>query len=169
MGCAGSGNGTCLMCGGAGQLKHFQLLTVQFRCPKLTDVLDSTDVPDKLIGKAKGEVVVSEREECVAEGERLEAAIDARINALLKSSHSVPQRLVTVLFQNLHVEKVGIYEVLYRYKQRASQRLLVYGEQNFVYAPKVPKDALNVGLVVTFLSMVVGWMVYILLNSQAGR
>jgi hypothetical protein len=137
--CSGRGRVTCDECQGSGRVKAFELLNITFRQETLTDVQDPTGMPDHLVGKAKGEVVIHEHAECVNQFATIKPEVDQRIHALLQKSQAIKTSESRLLFQELHVERVNIQEVVYRYRQSDIKRLWIYGEDQCIYAPGVPR------------------------------
>lgn len=161
--CGGSGHKTCSSCNGSGRIRTFDLLTVDFRCPTLTDVLDATGVPNPLLGTVTGKTVADERAERIPDVVRLDADADQRIAALLAQSHSVQAGQTCIHFQHLHVEQVPIQEVTYRYREGEPKRLWVYGAEAQVFAPDAPKSWLRIFAVALFVAATVGGIVYAIL------
>jgi hypothetical protein len=136
-GCAGNGRVTCHTCTGSGKVKVFQNVTIRFHAANKTEVHDYTDVPDNLVRQAGGEVVVDTRSPRIDTPAPVEADVDAHIDKLLRSAHSINEGTTKILFEALHVERVGIHEVHYRYAG-AGHRLWVYGNERRIHAPKLP-------------------------------
>jgi hypothetical protein len=114
-------------------------LTIAFRNETLTDVLDPTAMPDPLIGKAKGEVVIHERGPLLDRLPAVKPEVDQRVRALLEKSQKLNADESRLLFQELHVERVSIQEVVYRYRNSDLKRLWIYGEDQRIHAPGVPR------------------------------
>lgn len=164
--CMGSGQHTCSRCQGQGRIRSFDLLTALFRFIKLEDVLDATDMPDALLGKVSGEVLIDEREERLSKSARVSDEVDVRANRLLSKSQNIPNTRIVLHFQRLHIEQVGIYEATYRYKEHPEQRLWVYGAEGKVYAPNAPKSWGRILLFALGVLALLGVIGYLVFQSQ---
>lgn len=135
--CSGNGRILCPGCAGSGCVKTFDQLTVRFRCDTQREVLDATDVPDHLVGGVSGAVVVDERAPRIEEAPAVDPEVDRRVRALLEKSQAIEERQTRVLLQELHVERVGIHEVRYKYAGQV-YRLWICGNEQRVHAPSAP-------------------------------
>ena len=136
--CGGHGKVTCSGCGGSGKVKTFDLLTVKFHHTSLTDVWDTTDVPDQMIGKVAGDTVVDERTARIDRCPEVTPEVNQLADALLQQSHSVAEGASLILFQHLSIERVRVHEIAYRYFDSPVKRLWIYGDEDRVHAPGAP-------------------------------
>lgn len=160
-GCSGTGTQTCANCRGAGRIKTSERLTVHFHCPILTDVLHGAGVPNHLLRKASGEVVVDERAAPTVGGSDMPPEIQQAANALLQRAQPVDASKSRILLQWLHVERVQIQEVLYQYSG-SSKRLWIYGNEQHIYAPGVPRPWGRLAAILGGALLVVGAILYLL-------
>src|SRR5262249_33490157 len=135
--CAGNGRKTCPSCEGSGRVKTFDRLTVRFHQATATEVLDTTEVPDAMLGALKGDVLTDRREPRIDGCAGAPAEVEERARQVLQKAQAVDQRTTHVLFQDLHVERVPVYEVAYSYAGVA-RKLWICGHERQVYAPGAP-------------------------------
>lgn len=135
--CAGNGRKTCGTCAGSGRTKSFDQLTIHFRHVHHKEIFDATEIPDSLIGAAKGEVVVDQRAAQLESAPPVAPEVDSRIAGLVGKAKAVDESATRVLFQQLHIERVPVHEVSYRYAGE-SKKLWVYGTDQLVHAPGAP-------------------------------
>jgi hypothetical protein len=151
MHCAGSGTQTCPECGGAGRVKMFELLTVHFSCPCLKDVVQQSQIPSYLVGAASGALLIDQHGQTITDRPAVAPEVDKRIETLLERARPADARTTRVLTQHLHVEQVNVQEVQYHYRGQ-DKCLWIYGDEQRVYAPGLPRPwgklALLVGGVV---------------------
>jgi hypothetical protein len=140
--CQGHGRVTCGACTGSGRLKVFDQLSVRFHHKVMKGVLDATGVPDHLIGQVRGDVVVDERRDIIDRCPAVAPEVDHQANTLLQKAREVNQAETIVLQQHLHIERVPINEVVYRYPDEKSpaQRLWIYGAEQTIHAPGAPTE-----------------------------
>jgi hypothetical protein len=137
--CTGHGKVECTTCTGSGRVVNFDLLTVQFRAVWLTQVVNTTHVPEEQMKQAVGTVVVDERADRIDTPPAYQAEVDRASAELLQRSHSEAHGDTRLLFQRLRVEQVGVHEVLYRHSGSESRRLWIYGVTDHVHAPGAPR------------------------------
>jgi hypothetical protein len=135
--CSGSGRRTCSTCDGAGQVKHFDQLTVEFQVDKQEEVEYEGGLPEHLILRVAGETL------CDQEGSRIETVhpindnVDARLGDLLRQSQDTPSD-TRLLFQHVSVERILVHRIAYNYQNDKVRELWIYGPDNLVHAPGAP-------------------------------
>jgi hypothetical protein len=135
--CAGNGRRTCRTCDGSGQVKTFDQVTVRFLSSVKSDVLDRTPVPDKLIARLGGDVVLDEKAPQIERVRAVAPEVDGHVESLLTASRQIDEANARILLQHLHVERVPVFEVDYTYAG-VGRQLWVCGKERSVYAPKAP-------------------------------
>jgi hypothetical protein len=135
--CSGNGRKTCPGCEGSGNVKTFDQLTVRFRAPAETEVVDATGVPDAMLRALKGDVLVDRRAPRIEGCEGTPAEVEERARQMLRKAQAVDERTARVLFQELHVERIPIHEVGYSYAG-VSRKLWICGHERQVHAPGAP-------------------------------
>ena len=100
-------------------------------------MVDETPVPDNLIGKLHGEVMLDEKSAYIESLPPLAPEIDAKIEAMLQVSHEKDENHARILLQSIHVEQVPVHEVRYSYAG-VDRKLWICGQENLVYAPGTP-------------------------------
>jgi hypothetical protein len=135
--CSGNGRNVCPTCSGSARVKTFDQLTVRFRSEELAATLDATDLPDRLVARASGELAVDEQAERIARFPETTPEVDRRAKELLDKSQGVDEREVRIRRQHLRVERVSIHEVRYMYAG-VSHRLWIYGNERRIHAPGAP-------------------------------
>jgi hypothetical protein len=158
--CHGQGTVVCGDCQGHGRVKTFDELSVQFRVDSLTEVLHATKIPDALLKRARGEVLVESRAAPAVQCPRVVHHVDERVAQLLKLSQSQSQEKTRLLFQHLHIESVAVQEVQYRYRNSPVKYLWIYGKEQHIHAPGVPRPwarwaAIGLGFVLVVAAVVV--------------
>jgi hypothetical protein len=134
--CSGNGRVTCPSCEGTGNVRTFDQLTVHFREATHGDLLDSTDLPDDLLLKQKGDSVFSKRAARIDDSPGMPAHVESASRAILEKSHTFDQRDTRLLFQDLAVERIAVHEVVYTYAG-VERRLWIYADGQ-VHAPDAP-------------------------------
>ncbi|HEY7329230.1 MAG TPA: hypothetical protein VH592_16430 [Gemmataceae bacterium] len=137
--CGGQGTVVCGDCKGSGRVKTFEQLTVRFRVDSQVEVIHATKIPDKLLQQVHGETLVDDRATPAATCPTIEPRVDEHTAKLLKKAQAVPEGQTRLLFQDLHIEYVGIQEVRYRYRNSSPKSLWIYGSEQQIYAPGVPR------------------------------
>lgn len=166
--CQGQGTVVCGDCQGHGRVKTFELLSVHFRVDDQTEVIHATKVPDSLLKKATGAVLIDDRATPAVQCPRVESQVNDRVAELLQRSQSVEKDRTRLLFQHLHIESVGIQVVRYRYRNSPLKYLWIYGNEQRIHAPGVPRPwgkLLGIGLgcvlvvaaIVAAVAVVAGW------------
>ena len=157
--CAGSGRQICSACRGQGRLKTYDQLTVHFRPATQTAVLDETELADGQLQKVTGEVLVDERSSRIAAVPGVTPAVDHRVARMLTESHAVTEGSSRVLFQRIHVERILIQEVAYRYAGSPARRFWIYGGERRTLrrgaGPAWGRWAAVVGVIVTAIAAVI--------------
>jgi hypothetical protein len=95
----------------------------------------------------------------------VERHVDDRLAEMLRRSQSVKEGETRLLFQHLHVEYVAIQEVCYRYRNSPVKSLWIYGTDQRIHAPAVPRPwfkfaAVALGCVLlaaAVLALLSGW------------
>lgn len=137
--CNGHGKHNCPTCTGSGRVKTFDQLTVQFQAPVQNDVVDKTELPDELVGKVKGDVVLNERGPYLDRLPTVVPEVDFRVQKLLEQSRPTDAEKSRLHFQQIQVERVVVHEILYRHRGSGVKRLWFYGQEMQVHAPGVPR------------------------------
>jgi len=158
--CGGNGRKTCASCNGSGRTKSFDQLSIRFRHASDKEVIGAAYVPEHYLQAARGEVVLDQS--AFHDVPAVASDADPRIGELVRKSRTVDERSTRLLFQHLHVERVPIHEIVYRYAGD-TKRLWIYGCEQEVYAPGAPwhwKQALGIvagviGVVVTLIVIAV--------------
>lgn len=134
--CGHSGRVRCDRCEGEGRLLTFQLLTVEFEKVLDEDVQDTTPVPDPLIGKAHGEMLVDlHLSDRIGAAPPVRPEVDVKALRLLTSACG---RDGLILAQRLQIERVGVQEVRYQCLNPKARRLWIFGTEREVHAPGAP-------------------------------
>jgi hypothetical protein len=136
--CNGQGTQTCPECAGAGRVKSFEQLTVHFFCPVLEDVVQGTKLPDNLLTRVTGAVLVNQRGELIERSPPVTPEVERRVEELLDKARANDARTRRILRQDLHVEQVNIQEVHYNYRGQ-DKCLWIYGNEQQVHAPGMPR------------------------------
>jgi hypothetical protein len=135
--CSGNGIITCPECAGVGQVKTYDQIVVRFQAASQGEVLDVTPVPDQWLGKLSGEVLVDQKARRIDGCPSVPDDVARKANDLLATAHAVNEDQSRIILEALHVERVPLHEV--RYKYAGVERLLwVCGKERDVYAPKAP-------------------------------
>jgi hypothetical protein len=144
--CQGRGRVVCSNCQGGGRVKTYDVLRIRFHHKTETSVIDSTAVPDYLIGKASGDVLIDERGVVLKTCPSAPADLQGRANDLLRKSQAVSPNDTIILLQYLRVERVPIFEVVYRYPgaSDAERKLWIYGAEQHVHAPNAPTNWMRI-------------------------
>jgi hypothetical protein len=137
--CGGAGTVICGQCQGHGRVKTFEQLDVHFRVETKNDVVHETRMPDELLKRAHGKVLCDERGTPTVQRPRVDGAADGRIAQLLEQSQPSAPGKSQLLFQQLHIEYVPIQEVRYRYRKSPVKYLWIYGDEQHIHAPGVPR------------------------------
>ncbi len=156
--CGGRGIVVCGTCRGAGQLKTFDQVIVKFLRSKHGDLLDLTPVPDNWFGRLTGEVLRTTRATRIDHVEPYNEEIDKRVQALLDRSHSLENDQSRILLQQIHVERIPLHEVPYRYAG-VERRLWICGNEKAVYAPDAPWNRSRLALLIA--SVLFGLIIFI--------
>jgi len=125
--CHGSGFVKCSPCEGFGEKKHFLELKVDFYNHVDDYVYGTTDLPDKLILKARGRSIFEET------ADRIGPIINFEVNevnensSLLVQSHATKWPQERMWKQNHTLDSVPVFEVEYKIDDKTG-RFLVYGE-----------------------------------------
>lgn len=167
-GCSGNRIVRCGSCAGSGQIKTLDQLVVRFQAATQGELLDVTPVPDSWLGKLSGELLVNQEapriDSCPA---GLPETVAHKARELLAKSHAVDERQARILLQQLHVERIPLYEVHYKYAG-VDRTLWICGKEQELYAPKAPWHRQRLlGLVAAALGLVatlVGVLVFLLLR-----
>ncbi|MFO0928220.1 MAG: hypothetical protein U0736_14475 [Gemmataceae bacterium] len=137
-GCAGGGLVRCDGCAGSGQVKTFDRLVVRFHNAKQGEVLDVTPVPDDWLGRLAGDVLVDVQapriDDCPPE---VPETVAAKARELLARSHAINADQERILVQLLHIERLPLHEVRYRYAG-VERQLWICGTEQALHAPKAP-------------------------------
>jgi hypothetical protein len=160
--CSGFGKVKCTSCEGSGRVKHFELLTVEFKPKTLTAVHGAAGVPEELVRQAHGRTLINERAKRIETCGSVTPVVDKEIQNQLNESHNISPRESRLLFQELVVEQVPIQEVVYRYRGSAAKRLWIYGNEQHIHAPKVPRPWLKILGVFGGIAAAVAGIVYAL-------
>jgi hypothetical protein len=137
--CGGRGKVQCATCTGSGSVVQYDLLTVQFRVSLLTEVLNTTQIPEEQLKQAVGVFLVDDRNERIDQAPAVLPEVDQLTAELLKKSHQESHGETRLLFERLRVQQLGVHEVRYRYGSGNSRRLWIYGAADSVHAPGAPK------------------------------
>jgi hypothetical protein len=78
-GCGGEGTVVCGDCQGHGRVKTFEQLRVHFRVEHRTEVVHATRVPDRLLGQARGVVLVDEQAAPALASPKVGPRVDDRV------------------------------------------------------------------------------------------
>lgn len=135
--CNGNGRVTCPGCKGSGRVKTFDRLTVRFHCPAQSEVHDATAVPDEMLKRLTGEVLFDQQVARIDDYPGAPAEAAERARGMLRKSHAVDDARSRLLFQHLHVERVPVQEVKYRYAG-VSYTMWICGNEREVHAPTAP-------------------------------
>jgi hypothetical protein len=136
-GCSGAGIVRCGGCAGSGQVKTFQQVVVRFLTAKQGEVIDVTPVPDKWLGTLTGEVLADENSPLIRGTSGLPEHVARKAQELLDKSHEVDQQDDRILLQTLHVERIPLQEMRYKYAG-VERHLWICGAEQAVYAPNAP-------------------------------
>jgi hypothetical protein len=153
--CKGQGTVTCRACKGHGRTRTFEQLDVHFRVQGQTEVLHATKIPDALLHQASGEVLVDDRAAPTVACPFVDAQVDGRVADVLQRSQAVAPDKTRLLFQHLHVEYVPVQEVRYRYRNSPLKGLWIYGKEQRIYAPGVPRPWAKLAAVGLVLLLVI--------------
>jgi hypothetical protein len=178
--CHGRGEVTCGTCDGARNLLHFLRLTVAWRNKVDEQVLERTDLPDKLVRNATGVVALQEQEARleptpgtgVSAGAfrgapvRVNAEVDAAANRLLHG-YQLPGG-AKLLKQRLTVRSVPVYEARYAWG-RETRRFWVYGLERRIHAPRYPLSRARIGAIAGGVATVLGGSVAVFVAAAGGR
>jgi hypothetical protein len=137
--CGGNGILRCPNCAGSGQVKTFDQLVVRFQTAAQAEVLDVTPVPDNWLGRLSGEVLIDQKAHRIEACESLPEAAAGKALELLNKSHEVDERQTHIIMQALHVERLPLYEVAYKYAG-VERQLWVCGNEQDIYAPNAPRN-----------------------------
>jgi hypothetical protein len=135
--CSGNGIVTCPECEGMGQVKTFDQILVRFQAASYGEVIDVTPVPDQWLGKLSGEVLVDQKARLIDGCPSAPDEVARKANALLEKSHYTDENQIRVILQALHVERIPLQEVCYKYAG-VERRLWICGTEQDLYAPKAP-------------------------------
>jgi hypothetical protein len=163
--CQGRGKNVCGGCQSSGRVKIHEVLTVKFHPKTETAVLDATGVPDYLIHKADGEVIVQERGVIIEQCPAAPPDVMQRAQELLGKAKAVNQTDTIILQQELQVRQVAIQEVIYRYPTERSpeRKLWIYGSERHVHAPGAPTNWGRIILIAGCALVVIGGVLAALL------
>jgi hypothetical protein len=166
-GCGGNRMVRCSTCAGSGQVKTFEQLIVRFLTATQGEVLDVTPVPDNWLGRLSGEVLFDRKAGRIEECDSVPEAVAKKAQQLLAHSHAVDEAQERILLQLLHVERIPMQEV--RYKYAGVERLLwICGSRQDVYAPKAPWNRKRlfgmIAGIAAAVAAVVALIVYLLLR-----
>jgi hypothetical protein len=164
--CSGNGRITCPSCEGTGNVRTYDQLTVRFCEATQNELLDPTDLPDKLLRDSKGDAIFSERAARIDASPGMPQHVEKCSRTILQKSHAFDRRDTQMLFQDLAVQRIPVHEVAYMYAG-VDRRLWVYGDGQ-VHAPGAPWRkgrmwaiiggvAGIIALVVLVLLLVRGW------------
>jgi hypothetical protein len=149
----------CGDCQGNGRVKIFEQLTVHIRVASQVEVIHDTKIPDKLLQQVRGEVLVDERATPAVKCPTVNRGVDDRTAKLLQQSRSVPEGQTRLRFQHLHIESVSIQEVRYRYRHYPLKSLWIYGLDQRIYAPGVPRPWGKLAAIALGCALVIGTIV----------
>lgn len=157
-GCGGNGMVRCGSCAGSGQVKTFDQLVVRFLTAKEGEVIDVTPVPDKWLGGLKGDVLVDQKAPRIDGCEAVPDHVAQKAQELLARSHVIDEKQDRILLQLLHVERIPLQEVRYKYAG-VERQLWICGAEQALHAPNAPWNrqrviALISGLVVAVLAAI---------------
>lgn len=157
--CGGQCTVVCGDCQGNGRVKTFEQLAVHFRFDSQVEVIHATKIPDKLLQQVQGEILVDDRAAPAVKCPTVEPQVDERAAKLLSKSQSVPEGQTRLLFQHLHIESVSIQEVRYRYRNSPLKSLWIYGSEQRIHAPGVPRPWGKLAAIVLGCALVVGILI----------
>jgi hypothetical protein len=156
--CGGSGRQVCSSCRGHGRLKTFDQLTVHFRTATLTAVVDETELRDDQLKGVTGDVLVDKRSPRIESTSGVNPAVDHQFAQLLAKSQAVTENATRVLFEHIHIERILIREVVYRYADSPARRFWIFGSEKRMSAPGAPiawwRWAALTGVILTTLALV---------------
>jgi hypothetical protein len=162
--CGGNRMLTCSACAGSGQVKSFEQLVVHFQTAAQAEVLDVTPVPDKWLGRFTGEVLVDQQAPRIECPDSLPEAAFAKTKDLLSKSQEVDERQTRIIQQRLHVERLPLYEVKYKYAG-VERQLWICGNEHDLYAPNAPRNRQRVFWVsagiVSAIAAVIGLVIFL--------
>jgi hypothetical protein len=129
----------CSTCAGSGQVKTRDQLVVRFQTAKEGEVLDVTPVPDRWLGTLTGEVLVDKKARRIDGCDGVPDPVVRKAGDLLAKAHAVDEGQVHILLQLLHVERIPLAEVHYKYAG-VDRQLWICGREQEVYAPNAPHN-----------------------------
>ena len=135
--CHGNRLVTCSVCDGSGSVKTFDQLIVRFQAASQGELVDVTPVPDGWLSSLSGEVLLDERAPRIESCSALPEAANRKAMEVLTKSHEVDDREDRILLQHLHVQRIPIDELRYKYAGEERQ-LWICGNEQGVHAPKAP-------------------------------
>jgi hypothetical protein len=142
--CGGNRVIRCPGCDGSGRIKTLDQLVVRFQTATQGEVLDVTPVPDKWLGRLSGEVLVDEQAARIDRCASVPEAVARKAGDLLTESHAVDERQTRIILQLLHVERLPLSEVRYKYAG-VERQLWICGQEQDIYAPDAPWNRQRLG------------------------
>jgi hypothetical protein len=136
-GCGGNCVVRCSSCAGSGRVKTYDQVVVRFLTATQGEVLDVTPVPDPWLGRLSGEVLVDEKAPRLEGCPEVPDAVAQKANELLAASHDFDPKQSRLLLQLLHVERLPLHEVKYKYAG-VERQLWICGAEQAVHAPGAP-------------------------------
>jgi hypothetical protein len=163
--CGGNRILRCSACAGSGKVKTFDQLVVRFQSAAQGEVLDVTPVPDNWLGRLSGEVLLDQRARLIETCDSLPEAAARKALELLGKSHEADERQTRIILQFLHVERLPLYEVQYKYAG-GERKLWICGNEQAIYAPGAPRNRQRLVCVVAgavlALAALIGLVVFLL-------
>lgn len=163
--CGGNGVVRCSSCAGSGRVKTFDQLVVRFQSTAQAEILDVTPVPDAWLGKLTGEVLTDEKATRIDSCDGLPESPARTARELLAKSHDVDEQTTRIVLQALHVERLPLHEVRYKYAG-VERRVWICGNERGIHAPNAPYNRgrwfTMIGGVVLGVSLAIGAAVWLL-------
>jgi hypothetical protein len=163
--CGGNGILRCPGCAGSGQVKTFDQLVVRFQTAVQGEVLDVTPVPDNWLGRRSGEVLVDQKARRIENCESLPEAAARKTRELLEKSHQVDEQDTRIILQVVHVERLPLYEVRYKYAG-VERQLWICGNEQDIHAPNAPRNRQRmfwvIAGIVLAIAALIGLVVFLL-------
>jgi len=150
---------TCSSCSGTGKLKVFDMLHVHFRPSVLTEIINTTAVPDDLLRKSKSVTLGSKTASVLNSIEPIAPEVDPKVGAVITKSKQDAARIVR---QRLQVGRVPVYQIAFSAPKSVGSKLWIYGEERAVYAPDVRASKGRTGLVIGLVTCVVLLLLFLM-------